>query len=130
MHETDRNYRNDHPLATPIEDIHGLRREPQDDASNWRVWEFNAPDSFGQLRTLRAAFWNIQTQELLVDPNICGNGGLEMAIKERVGVVMKDYDDFLLLAPAEWARSKFPNNSGWIPLLEEKWKNGKAKIRE
>jgi hypothetical protein len=105
-----------------MELLDGLRVEPQV-PSDWRVFERNFFDS-GDFRTVRAAFWHVPMQQLWVDPNICGGAeAIERAITDRVALVMLDnVGSPMLLAPADWTKASFPDNSQWVALLEEKWR--------
>ena len=108
------------PLLKPLDRISDLTREPII-PEDWRIWDLELPDFAG---TIRAAYFHVPTQQLWVDPNICGGlEGVSMALHEQVAIEMVESNRLpLVLAPAGWTRTKFPLNSGWVTMCQDKFR--------
>jgi hypothetical protein len=60
---------------------------------------------------------------------------MELAIADSVAIIMNEGTVNgnrplpILLAPAQWTRAKFPDNSSWVDLLEARFRVGNIKIK-
>lgn len=61
---------------------------------------------------------------LICSTDSCDDQGVDIALDERIAILMFEPESYLpiLLAPAAWARTKFPDNKRWAALWEESFK--------